>query len=147
MFKKTIKTDYGVEKEVTTPGGWIAYATVALTLLVAFLFTTSASYRVYSVWSADKLGESELARANQNRQIKVQEAKAHLDSAKFYSDAEVERARGVAEANRIIADGLGGPEGYLRYLYIDSVAKSDSNQIIYLPTEAGVPILEAGKRP
>lgn len=51
----------------------------------------------------------------------------------------------LSQANDIIADGLGGPERYLRYLYIQQVANND-NQVIYLPTEAGVPILEAGKR-
>ena len=57
---------------------------------------------------------------------------------------EVERAKGVAEANRIVADGLGGPEGYLRYLYIEHLAQSQG-QIIYVPTEGGLPILEAGR--
>ena len=43
-----------------------------------------------------------LAKAKQNRQITIEEAQAKLESAKFDSQAEVERARGVAEANRII---------------------------------------------
>lgn len=117
----------------------------ALVFVVALLFGGSAMYRVYGVWSAEKIGEAELAQAEQNRQISVLEAQAKLDSADLLSKAEVARARGVAEANEIIADGLGGPEGYLRYLYIQEVANND-NQVIYLPTEAGVPILEAGKR-
>lgn len=51
----------------------------------------------------------------------------------------------MAEANRIVADGLGGPEGYLRYLNIEHLAQSQG-KIIYIPTEEGLPILEAGKR-
>lgn len=35
-------------------------------------------------------------------------------------------------------------EGYLRYLWIDKLGAG--NQVIYVPTEAGLPILEAGKR-
>lgn len=118
---------------------------LGLVLLVALTFGGAAAYRTYGVWSAEKVGQAELAQAEQNRQIAVLEAQAKLDSADLLSQAEVARARGVAEANEIIADGLGGPEGYLRYLYIQEVANND-NQVIYLPTEAGVPILEAGKR-
>ena len=73
------------------------------------------------------------------------EAEAKLESAKLLAQAEVERAKGVAEANRIVADGLGGPEGYLRYLYIENLSASQG-QIIYVPTEGGLPILEAGRR-
>ncbi|MGB3393800.1 MAG: hypothetical protein WA956_12380 [Stenotrophomonas sp.] len=51
----------------------------------------------------------------------------------------------MAEANRIIGDSLKGNEGYLRYLYIDAL-KTTPNQTIYIPTEAGLPILEAQRK-
>lgn len=105
-----------------------------------------AAYNSMRVWNAESAGEAELAQARQNRQIATLEAEAKLESAKLLALAEVERAKGVAEANRIVADGLGGPEGYLRYLYIENLSQSQG-QIIYVPTEAGLPILEAGKRP
>ena len=105
-----------------------------------------AAYNSIRVWNAETAGEAELAQASSNRRIAVLEAQAVLDSAKLKSQAEVERARGVAEANKIVANGLGGPEGYLRYLYINGLEKSQ-NQIVYVPTEAGLPILEAGKGP
>jgi hypothetical protein len=68
-----------------------------------------------------------------------------MESAKLLGDAEVARARGVAEANRIIGDSLKGNEAYLRYLWIHNL-ESGSNSVIYIPTEAGLPILEAGAR-
>lgn len=105
-----------------------------------------AAYNSMRVWNAETAGEAELAQARQNRQIATLEAEAKLESAKLLAQAEVERAKGVAEANRIVADGLGGPEGYLRYLYIENLSQSEG-KIIYVPTEAGLPILEAGKRP
>jgi len=98
----------------------------------------------YNVYTNEKGGEAELARANSNRQIAVQEAKAKLESAKMLAEAEIERAKGVAEANRIIGHSLKDNEGYLQYLYIHSL-ESSKNQIIYIPTEAGLPILEAGR--
>lgn len=103
-----------------------------------------AAYNSMRVWNAETAGEAELAQARQNRQIATLEAEAKLESAKLLAQAEVERAKGVAEANRIVANGLGGPEGYLRYLYIENLSQSQG-KIIYVPTEAGLPILEAGR--
>ena len=102
----------------------------------------------YRVYNARKTGEAELAQADGNRQIKVQEAKAEYESADYKAKAEVRRAEGVAQANKIIADGLGGPEGYLRWKYIEMLQETagKGQTTIYVPTEAGLPILEAGKR-
>jgi regulator of protease activity HflC (stomatin/prohibitin superfamily) len=119
---------------------------IALLLLVVVGggLGSCAAYNSIRVWNAETAGEAELAQASSNRRIAVLEAQAQMDSAKLKADAEVARARGVAEANRIVADGLGGPEGYLRYLYINGIEKSQ-NQIIYVPTEAGLPILESNR--
>lgn len=100
----------------------------------------------YDVWSQGLAGKASLERATQDRQIAVQEAQAKMESAKMLAAAEVERARGVAEANKIIGDSLRGNEGYLRYLWIEGL-KTNNMQVVYVPTEAGLPVLEAGKRP
>ena len=100
----------------------------------------------YNVWQQGLAGEAELRRAEQNRQITIQEAQAHAESAAYLSQAEIERARGVAEANQIIADGLGGHEGYLRYLWIQTL-DAETNSVVYIPTEANIPIMEAGRTP
>lgn len=100
----------------------------------------------YAVYEQRLTGEAELARAQQNRQIAVNEAQAKLDAAKLLAQAEIERARGVAGANQIIAGGLKGNEEYLRYLWITEVAGKASKEVVYIPTEANMPILEAGKR-
>jgi hypothetical protein len=64
---------------------------------------------------------------------------------KASKDAEITiaKAKGTAEANKIIANSI-TPE-YLRYLWIDGI-KGEHNQIIYVPTEASIPIMEAGHR-
>lgn len=100
----------------------------------------------YQVWQQGQRGEAELARAEQNRKIAVQEAQAKLESAKLNAQAEVERAKGLAEANAIVADGLAGKTAYLQYLWITKVADNAAREIIYLPSQGGLPILEAGKR-
>ncbi len=105
-------------------------------------------YPQYNVYSQRMAGVANYQKAESDRQIKVLEAQAALDSAKLSSAAEVERAKGVAEANKIIANSLGGPEGYLRWRYIEMLENTATGgrDVIYVPTEANLPILEAGKR-
>lgn len=96
----------------------------------------------FKVFSAEQSGKAELAQAEFNRQITVREAQAHLDSAKLLAEAEIERSKGVKQANEIIAGSLKGHEEYLRYLWIQNVSVGE-HQIIYVPTETNLPILEA----
>jgi len=114
----------------------------AFTFFLLIIWGFCAGSRVYDVWAQRKEGEAELARAESNRQIKTLEAKAAMESAKHLADAEILRSRGVAEANRIIGDSLKGNESYLRYLWIHGLSDG-RNQVIYVPTEANLPILEA----
>lgn len=127
----------------------IIAAFLALLVIFGGISGCMTYYPQYNVYSQKMAGEAELARAESNRQIKVREAQALLDSSKLTAAAEVERAKGVAQANQIIADSLGGPEGYLRWRYIEMLENTGSNgrDVIYVPTEASLPILEAGKRP
>ena len=98
----------------------------------------------YNAWAKRINGQAELAMAESTRQIAVLEAQAKRDSAKMLAQAEVERAKGVAEANRIIADGLKGHSEYLQYLFItERIGQGASREVIYVPTEANIPILEA----
>lgn len=98
----------------------------------------------WNVWRAELAGRAALAEAENARKVQIEEAKARLESARYYAEAEVERAKGVAKANEIVAAGLGGPEGYLRYLWVNKLGENNQD-VIYIPTEAGMPILEAGR--
>lgn len=99
----------------------------------------------YRIWEQDMRGKAELARAEQNRRIAIAEAEAKKASAKALAEAEIIRAQGVAKANQIIGDSLKGNESYLHYLWIQGLNDNRQN-VIYVPTEANLPILEAGKR-
>lgn len=98
-------------------------------------------------WAAERRGMAEFRQAEQNRQIRIEEAKAKDEAAQYLAKAEVTKARGVSEANDIMSKSLGGPEGYLRWKYIEMLEETgqDSNTIVYIPTEAAMPILEAGR--
>ena len=119
---------------------------MTIVLGVVIIGGLTVGWQWFKVFSASQSGKAELAQAEYNRQIIVRQAQAKKDAATLEADAEVLRAEGVAKANKIVADGLGGPEGYLRYLYIHMLDESKEKQIIYIPTEAGLPILEARKR-
>ena len=117
------------------------------TILVFFLI--GAFLLVAGMWGIPKYLVYQQAlkgeRAQQNRQIKIQEAMALKESAKLLAEAEIERAKGVAEANKIIGDSLKGNEAYLRYLWVQGLHQGQSPQVVYVPTEAGLPIMEAGR--
>lgn len=143
----------GSEGDVAAMRLWIAAGLVVLVLVVLSMWLMP----IYNVWAAGMAGQAELSQAEQNRQIVITEAEAQNQAATSQAEArvkqaeaqaraEVARARGVAEANQIIGESLKGNEEYLRYLYITGITEK-GGQIIYVPTEGGLPILEAGKRP
>lgn len=119
----------------------LAPGIIAVFLITCFFMWGCPQYQVY-----DKTltGEAELKQAEWNRQITVKEAEAKLEAAKSLAKAEVERSKGVAEANKIIGDSLKGNESYLHYLWIHNL-ENTQNQVVYIPTEANMPILERRK--
>ena len=116
-----------------------------LIVIAAIVFTGLFSIvkPIYSVWSQEMEGKAEFAKAEQNRKIKVEEAKANLEAEKLNAQAEIERAKGAAEAIRI-ENGSITPT-YIQYLWVRQQNAQTNNKIIYIPTEAGLPILEAGR--
>lgn len=98
-------------------------------------------FPMYQVYQQRLAGQAELQRAESSRQIAILEAKAKQDSAEMLAQAEITRAHGVAKANEIIGQSLKGNEAYLHYLWINELAAA--GHVIYVPTEANLPILEA----
>lgn len=127
---------YDGEAHPTTILG-VCLAIIAIVIAV-LMFTVP----MYSLWAKGMRGKADLREAEWNKQILVEEARAKKDSAKLYADAEVERAKGVAESNKIIADGLKNNEEYLKYLYINTLKDLDT-ELIYVPINGLLPVLEA----
>lgn len=117
-----------------------------LFMILGVVFLGMWGYPNYSVYQQRLEGEAELAKANYSKQVAVQEAQAKMDAADLLAQAEVKRAAGVAKANQIIGESLKGNDAYLHYLWINNLENAKNGQVIYVPTEAGLPILEAGKR-
>jgi len=118
---------------------WAIFAAVIFLIIIIGLFWALPQYRV---WQRELAGKASLREAEWSKQIAIEEAKAKKESATLLAEAEVERAKGVAEANQIIGNSLKGNDAYLRYLWIQGL-HDGSSEIIYVPTEANLPILEA----
>ena len=96
------------------------------------------------IWQQRMAGQAELAHAEFSRQIAICEAQAKKESAKALAEAEIIRSEGVAQANKIIGDSLKGNESYLRYLWVQGL-QTNQMQVVYVPTEANLPIMEANR--
>lgn len=111
-------------------------AILSVSSLVLFLGISAAvafGYPQYKVWEQSKAGEAALAKATQDRQIKVQEA-----------EAEQEAASKQAEANRILGESIRQYPESMEQKWVEAIEKT-SNQVIYLPTEASGPITESAR--
>ena len=111
-------------------------------LLLTLVFL--GGYPQYFVYSKTLNGKAHMKEAEFSRQIIRIEAEAKKEAATLLADAEVERAKGVAKANAIIGESLKGNESYLHYLWIQGLSGA-ARDIVYVPTEANLPILEAGR--
>ena len=101
----------------------------------------------YNVWQQEMAGKAEMAKAEQNRRILVEEAKARLEAEKLNAAAEIERAKGMAEAMRVENGTLSAT--YNQYLFIRTLEKlADKGslpQIIYVPSEGLTPVMDLNK--
>lgn len=117
-------------------------AGIAIIIGILLLGLVMFAWPQYNVYAQRLAGEAALAEAQSSRQVATLEARAKRESATELAAAEVIRAKGAAEANSILQGSLGGPEGYLRYLQIQALESSKAS-LIYVPTEAGLPVTEA----
>lgn len=128
---------------------------------IKFLFALCILATLTSCWDfnreqeykdAENRGKSILIEAESSKKAMIEQAKAENEAAtlqaeakvkiaKAEAQAEIERAYGVAKANEIIGTSLKGNDEYLRYLQIEAIKYAKGT--VYIPTEAGIPILEA----
>jgi len=146
----------------------LALGSLAFLVIVGILSIVLAfwAWPKYNVYKMELNGQAALREAQWTKQILIEEAKAReqaslmqakarvtlaeaegkakIVQAKAEGQADIERAKAAAEANRIIGESLKDNEEYLRYIWIKGL-QDGKGERIYIPTEAGLPILEAGK--
>jgi regulator of protease activity HflC (stomatin/prohibitin superfamily) len=119
---------------------------IAVLFIIAIIWGLCALSQVYGVWSAHKEGQADLARAQNDQQVQVAEAQGRLNAATLNKDAEIIDATAVAKSVEIIGKALHENQGYLQWKWIHMMQERESGDTIYVPTEASLPILEAGRR-
>jgi len=112
---------------------------ISVITAVILILIVMAGYPFYKVWSQEMRGKAALAEATQSKMIQIEQARAELESAQLR-----------AEAIKIIGKTAKEYPEYREQEFIgafgEALREGKINQIIYVPTEANLPILEAGKR-
>ncbi len=124
-------------------GSGMLLGAIALVLIALTLFGGVWGWKSVKVWAAGQDGRAILAEAEYSRQVQLEEAKANLESERLNAEAEVVRATGAAAAIEIEGGTL--TENYILYLWVRNLEKLGDNVVIYIPTEGGLPILEASR--
>lgn len=127
-----------------TTNKWVLVIVIGVIMLVLSLMFGIPKYNVWqskiAIETAQNLGKAELIRAQENRKIAIEEAEANKIVQQINSEIEVIRATGMAEAIEIENGKL--TTKYIQYLWVRNIDKMDGD-VIYIPTEANLPILEA----
>lgn len=117
---------------------------IAAIIGVVVLVGIFAVIPYYNVWQQEMSGKAEFAKAEQNRKIKIEEAKANLEAEKLNAQAEIERAKGAAKAIKIENESI--TPAYIQYLWVRQQSNLNDKTVIYIPTETNLPILEASRQ-
>lgn len=113
----------------------------AIVIVIAMVVGLFIAVPYYNVWQQEMSGRAEFAKAEQNRKIKIEEARANLEAEKLNAQAEIERAKGAAEAIRIENGSL--TPTYIQYLWVRQQANLNDKTVVYIPTETNLPVLES----
>ncbi len=123
------------------PKGLVNKIIIGIVAVILFFVAMAFVIPWYNVWSQEMEGKAEFAKAEQNRKIKIEEAKANLEAEKLNAQAEIERAKGAAEAIHIENGSL--TSTYIQYLWVRQQSDLNNKTVIYIPTENNLPILES----
>ena len=113
----------------------------SIVLVLAMVVGLFIAVPYYNVWQQEMSGRAEFAKAEQNRKIKIEEARANLEAEKLNAQAEIERAKGAAEAIRIENGSL--TPTYIQYLWVRQQSNLNDKTVVYIPTETNLPVLES----
>lgn len=109
-------------------------AVVVIALLLVGTPVVMFGYPLYRVWSSEQSGRASFAQAEQEKKIQIEQARAEVESAKLR-----------AEAIEIIGTKLKEFPEYRDQEFIsqfgDALNQGNIQQIIYVPTEANIPIV------
>lgn len=114
------------------------YVALGITLTVGFILSLMFGLPVYGVWQQGLSGKANLAKAVEVRKIMIEQAKAEKEAASIRADA----IQIIGQAAKDF------PEYRLQEFmgaFAEALNSDKIEQIIYVPTEANIPIMEAGR--
>lgn len=115
-------------------------------VVIIFLWF-AVCHPLWNVWASKKSGEAELEQAYKEQQIQIAEAESRLKAAELNKRAAVIEAEAVSLQIKAIGEQLQKHDLYLKWQWIKMMEDRDSEaDTIYVPTEAGLPILEATRK-
>lgn len=109
-----------------------AFALIVITLILM------AGIPPYKVWQQGQAGKARLMRAGQERKILVEQAQAELEAAEH-------RVKAISIVGQAAKDF---PEYRLQEFmgaFAEALQSDKIQKIIYVPTEANIPIMEASR--
>lgn len=116
-------------------------------LIFSILSWCLVGYPKWKVWASHQDGLADLTRAKNEQQIQIAKAQSRLDAAGLNKQAAIIEAEAVAQQIQAIGAQLTAHDLYLRWQWIKMMEdRHDQSSTIYVPTEANIPILEAGRR-
>lgn len=119
---------------------WIIVGLVGI--FVWFVFV----YPYWNVFASKLSGEAKLQEAMNEQRVQLAAAKARKEAATINKEAAIIEAEAVSAQIEKIGQKLTAHDLYLKWQWIQMMEKRPENSTIYVPTEANLPILEAGKR-
>lgn len=123
---------------------WPYLAAALAFIAVAILVWSLVGYPRWKVWAAHQEGLADLAKAKNDQQVQIAEAQGRRDAAQLNKEAAVIEAEAVKLQIAEIGTELNKHDLYLKWQWIKMMEETD-NTTIYVPTEANMPILEAGR--
>jgi hypothetical protein len=115
-------------------------------IVIVLILWVLWGYPTWRVWASGKSGEADLTQAHREQQIQVAKAQGRVDAAKLNKEAAIIEAEAVSAQIEKIGTQLTEHDLYLKWQWIKMMEERPDSSVIYVPTEANMPILEAGKR-
>ncbi|WP_162941578.1 hypothetical protein [Desertimonas flava] len=134
-----VDTPEGQANVARAIGKAVATVIVAIVLVIVGWKVVSPKLNLYR---SNTEKQSVIAEQEAISQAEVYAAQKRVTAAEAEAEARIIEAESIAESQRIISETL-TPE-YLTWRFYEVLATTE-NEIIYVPTEAGLPILEAAR--
>ena len=117
--------------------GVLAVFGLGIVTIIA-IFILAIGFRHYNVWSQEMVGKAKLAEASQTRQIQIEQARGELEASKLRAEAIKIMGEAAQKYPEYRAQEFMGAFG-------EALREGNISQIIYVPTEANMPIMEANR--